>query len=59
MDRNAYDLQNLKSGTVFLYFDIFNSLILADNIIFYLSFAIIYGNLLKYIAGTAQILQRK
>ena len=35
------------------------SLILADNIIIYLSFIIINGNLLKYIAVTAQLLQQK
>ena len=56
-DRGAYK----KRGAVFLYFDNFYSLILEDNIVFYLSFSIIYGNLLKcmYIAGTAQILQWK
>ena len=34
--------------------DIKHSLILEDNIVFSLSFVIIYGNLLKYIAGTSQ-----
>ena len=45
---------NKKSGAVFLYFDNFYSLIfkLADNIIIYLSFVIIYDNLLKYVAVT-------
>ena len=43
-----------KSGAVRLHFDIFYSLILEENIVFYLSFVIIYDNLLKYIAGTAQ-----
>ena len=59
-DRGAYDLQNIKkkSGTVILYFDKFYSLILEDSIVFYLSFAIIYGNL-KYIAGTAKIFAMK
>ena len=36
-----------------LYFDSFHSLILADDVI-YLSFVIIHGNPLKYIAVTAQ-----
>ena len=31
------------------------SLILADIIVIYLSFVIIYGNLLKYVAVTAQL----
>ena len=56
-DREAFDLQNMiKSGTVFFYFDNFNSLILADNIVISLSFVIIYGNILKYISVTAQSL---
>ena len=46
-----------ERGSLFLYFDSFNSLMLADNIVIYLSFVIIYGNLLKYIAVTAQLLQ--
>ena len=55
-----FDLLNIKkSGAVFLYFDNFYSLILEDNIVFYLSFVIIYGNILKYIAGTVLILQLK
>ena len=57
-DRDVFDLQNIKkSGPVFLYFDHFFSLILADKNVIYLSFCIIYGNLLKYIAVTAQLLQ--
>ena len=55
-DRGAYDLQNTKR-VVILYFNNFYSLILEDNIVFYLSFVIIYGNFLKYIAARAQILQ--
>ena len=43
-----------KSGAVFLYFESFYSF-LADNI--YMSFVIIYDNLLKYVALTAQLLQ--
>ena len=53
-DRDAFDLQNKKSGAVFFYFDSIYSLILADNIVI---FVIIYGNLLKYIAATSQLLQ--
>ena len=55
---DAFDLQKIKSGAVFLYNDNF-SLILADNIVTYLLFVIIYGNLLKYmyIAFTAQLFQ--
>ena len=56
-DRDAFDLQNLKTMGQSFYFDNFHSLILADNIVFYLSFII--GNLLKYIAVTARLLQRK
>ena len=57
-DINAFGLQNIKkSGAVFLYFEIFYSLILADNIIIYLSFVLIYGNHLKYVALTANFLQ--
>ena len=41
-DRDAYDLQNIKkSWAVFLYFGNFHSLILEDNIVFYLPFVII------------------
>ena len=46
-----------KIGAVFLYVDNFYSLILEDNIVFDLSFVIIYGHLLKYIADTAQFFQ--
>ena len=42
MHRCAYDLQNIKQS--FYIFDNFYSLILEDNIVFYLSFVIIYGN---------------
>ena len=50
---------NIKRlGQSFYILTIFFSVILEDSIAFYLSFVIIYGNL-KYIAGTAQILQRK
>ena len=52
MDTNAFDFK--KS---FLYFHNFYSFILANNIDIYLSFVIIYVNLLKYIAVTAQLLQ--
>ena len=56
-NRGAFDLQNIKrvGHAVFFYFVNFYSLILEDNIVFYLSFVIIYGNLLKYIADTTQI----
>ena len=37
------------------YFDIFYSLILADNIVIYLPFIIVYENLLKYISYSATI----
>ena len=46
---------NKKSGAVFLYFDNLYSSILADNNVIYLPFVIIHGNVLKYIAVTAQI----
>ena len=53
-DRDAFYLQNIKKNwAVFLYFDSFHSLILADNLVIYLSFV----NHLKYIAVTAQLLQ--
>ena len=55
MDTIAFDHQGIKSGTVFLCFDNFYSFILANNIVIYLSFAIIYGNLLKYITVTMYI----
>ena len=42
-------------GAVYLNFDRFYSLILADNIVIYLSFVIIYGNLLKYVAVAMKI----
>ena len=44
MDTDAFDVQE---GTVFLRFDIFYSLILAADIVIYLSFVIINDNLLK------------
>ena len=47
-----------RVGQSFLYLKKY-SLILADNIVIYLSFAIIYGNLLKYITVTVPLLQRK
>ena len=56
-DRDAFDLKIKKSGAVFLRFDSFYSLILADNIIIYLLFIIIYDDLLKYVAVTGQFLQ--
>ena len=44
IDFDAFDLQgNNKSRTVFLYFDNFSSLILADSNVIYLSFVNIYG----------------
>ena len=59
MQRDAFDLQNIKGGVVFTYFDILYSFIIADNFVIYLSFVIICGNLLKYIEVTAQLLQWK
>ena len=51
-------LKDIKRvGAVFIYFDNFQSLMLADNIDMYLSFVIIYGNFLKYITAIAQLLQ--
>ena len=46
---------------VFLYFDNFYSLILADYIVIYLPCIIIrlYGNFLEYITVTSHFLQRK
>ena len=41
-DRDTFDLQNIKSGTLFLYFDNFYSLNLEDNIVFYLSLLAIF-----------------
>ena len=59
MDTNAFALQE---GAVFLYFDNFYSLMLADNFFIYLPCIIIYGNLLKYIhvaVTSPTFLQRK
>ena len=54
MDINAFDLQEIKSWTVFLCFDIFfiYSLILAADIVIYLFVIIINGNLLILVAVT-------
>ena len=52
IDFDAFDLQKKKSGTVFLYFDNFYSLLLADIVINYSSFVIIYGNRLKHISDS-------
>ena len=46
-----------KSGQSFYVLTLFYSLISADIIVIYLSFVIIYGNLLKYVAVTGQPLQ--
>ena len=55
IDSDTLDLQEIKSGTVFLnIFDIFYFLILAAYIAIYISFVVKHGNLLKYIAATAQ-----
>ena len=51
------NLKYKKCGTVFLCFDNFYSFILADNIVIYMSFVIIYDNLLKYVSVTGQLLQ--
>ena len=50
---------NRMSGAILLHFDHFDSLTLAENIDIYLSFVIIYDNLLKYtcIAVTILLLQ--
>ena len=45
----------VKSGAVVLCFDIFYSLILAADMVIYLSFAIINGSLLNYVAVTASL----
>ena len=50
-------LKNKKSMAVFLCFDRFYSLSLADNIAIYLSFIIIYDNHLKYVTVTGQLLR--
>ena len=48
MDTDVFNLQEIKkSGTVSLCFDIIYSLILAADIVVYLSFVIINGNLSK------------
>ena len=47
------------SGAVFLYFGSFYSFILAGKIVNYLSFIIIYGNLLKYVAVTMKFCNEK
>ena len=48
MDTDAFDHQEIKSGTVILYFDNFYSFILADWQLFVILYYI-YGNLLEYI----------
>ena len=56
--QNDIDRLILNVSSLFLYFGNSYSLILADNIVIYLiylSFVIIYGNILKYIADTAKI----
>ena len=54
MDRDAFDLQNIKkSGEVFLYLFLFYSLILEAEIVIYIYFVIVNGNLLKCGAVTA------
>ena len=60
-DRDAYYLQNInRVGQFFYILTVFiYSFILAAIIVIYLSVVIIYGNLLKYIAVTAQLLQWK
>ena len=57
IDFDAFCLQEIKRVRQFLYFDNFYSVLLQDNIDIYLSLAIIYGNLLKYITVTAHLLQ--
>ena len=59
MDTDAFDLQEKKSGTVFLCFDIFYSLIVVADIAIYLSFVIINDNPLKYVSVTAKHFQGK
>ena len=41
MDKDTFDLQDIKSGAVSLCFDILYSLILAADIVIYLSFVVI------------------
>ena len=53
MDTDEFDIQE-KSGVVFLDIDNFYTLILADNVVLNLSFIIIYGYFLKYLAVTLQ-----
>ena len=48
MDTDAFDFQEIKkNGAVLLSFDTFYSLIVAADIVIYLSFVIINVNLLK------------
>ena len=55
MDTDVLDLQDLKGVGQSLYR--FYSLVLAADIVIYLSFVIINGNLLKKVAVTAKLLQ--
>ena len=57
METDTFDLQDIKSGTVFLSIDMFYSLILAADIVIYLSFISMNGNLFKQVAVTAKPLQ--
>ena len=61
MDRDAFGLQIIKSvgQSIYILTFLFFILILADGIVIYFSFVIIYGNILKYITVTAQLLQWK
>ena len=55
-DKNAFVLQIIKTWGSLYILTICILYILEDIITFYLSFVIIYGNRLKYIAGKAQVL---
>ena len=56
-DRDAFDFQNIKRVGQSLYYVSFYSFILADNIVIYFSFVIIYSSLLKHVTVTAHFLQ--
>ena len=58
MDTAAFDLQEIKKvGQSFYISTFFYSLILAGEIVIYLSSVVIYGYLLKQVAVIAELLQ--
>ena len=48
------DFKNNECDSLFLYFDSFYSVTLADNIVIYLSLVIIHGNLLNFMTVEIQ-----